>query len=430
VFDEWIETACTPARMLYATPSMNTTHRGLRLNMGTPSFMRAPGENPGCYAMECAMDELAWNLGMDPLQLRLVNYAENDPGQQKPFSSKSLRQCYAQGAERFGWSRRPPRTRAMREGRELIGWGMATSEYPAHQGPASARAAIDASGHVLVQAGTQDIGTGTYTVMTQIAAHQLGLSPSQVTFELGDTDFPETPVSGGSQTAASTGSAVMLASQALADKLKALAAGDAASPLHGVATADLELQQGHIRSGKTKQGEPLTALVRRNGGQVHAEVQVKPAEDREKYSTYAFGAYFGEVAVDEDLGTVRVRRFVAAVAAGHILNAKTARSQIHGGVIMGIGQALMEQGIFDSRHGRLVNMDLAEYLVPVNADTPPIEVIFIPEEDRIVNPAGIKGIGEIGIVSVAAVISNAVYHAIGRRVRDLPITLDKILLAT
>jgi len=428
-FDEFVEPSAVQTRMLYACPNLRTRHRLVRIDVGTPTFQRAPGESTGTYALESAMDELAVALNMDPLELRLRNYAEVDPEEGKPWSSKSLRECYAQGAARFGWSRRSPRPRSMRDGRRLLGWGMATATYPAHQSAASAVARMGPDGTARVQAGSQDIGTGTYTIMTQIAADALVLPLESIRFELGDTALPETPVSGGSQTASSTGSAVKMAAIALREKLAQAALGDPASPLRGLARDGVEFANGAVVArGNRAVHDPYGAIVSRSGqNEIVAEAHTDEKEDRKKYSTHSFGADFAEVSVDEDLGEVRVTRFVGAFAAGRILNAKTARSQFIGGIVWAIGFALEEQTLRDGRTARVMTRDLADYHVPVNADIPAIEIVSVGEEDPHVNEIGAKGIGEIGITGAAGAIANAVFHATGRRIRDLPITLDKLL---
>lgn len=427
-FDEFVEAASLPARMLYASPNETTSHKLVRSDIGTPSFMRAPGEAPGTFGLECAMDELAYALEMDPIELRLKNYADIDPDKNLPWSSKSLRECYKMGADHFGWSRRRMETRSMRDGDVMVGWGMASSVYPTRRSKSSARARMNADGTVLVESGTQDLGTGTYTIMTQIAADALGMPTSQVTFRLGDTDYPETPVSGGSQTAASAGSAVHAASQALREKLVQLAISDSKSPAHGAAAQDIVIENGRVSVRGSSRSETVRTLLSRHGQQfLEVEADAKPGAEREHYSMYAFGAQFAEVRVDASLGQIRVARMVAVFGAGRILNAKTARSQFMGGMVWGIGMALLEDAVMDPRLGRFVNNNLAEYHVPVNADVPPIEALWVDEVDTHVNPIGAKGIGEIGITGATAAIANAVYHATGKRVRDLPITLDKVM---
>jgi len=294
-----------------------------------------------------------------------------------------LKECYRQAADRFGWSRRKPDPRSMRDGRLLIGYGMASATYPAHRSPASARATMKPDGTVVVSCGSHEMGMGTATVMTQLAAETLGLPVERVRFVLGDTTLPAAPISAGSMTAASVGSAVYGACEALKKKLAAMEGSE-------------------------------------------AQFDAKPDQD-ETYATHAFGAHFAEVSVDPDLGLVRVRRMVSAFAAGRVLNAKTARSQYAGGIVQGIGMALLEQTHLDTRLGSYTNVNLGEYLLPVHADIPPIDVIMVEENDPHVNPIGVKGIGEIGIVGVGGAIANAVFHATGKRVRDLPITIEKLL---
>lgn len=429
MFDEFIEPVGKSARMLYACPHIETSHRLVRLNIGTPTYMRAPGEASGSFALESAMDELAYALKMDPIELRLKNYAEVDPSKGLPWSSKSLKECYQRGAERFGWQKRNPMPGSMRDDKILIGWGMASATYPTYRSPASATAQIMADGTALVRSGSQDIGTGTYTVMTQVAADAIGLPVSKVRFELGDTVMPETPVSGGSQTAASVGSAVHEAGVEVRAKLLQLALNDQKSPLHGATAENVVAEDGKFfLKDKPAQVETYQAILSRHGlKMVEAQTKSEPGEAQEKYSMHSFGSQFAEVRINPDSGEVRISRWVGAFGVGNRLNAKTANSQLIGGITYGIGMALMEHTIADPVRGRIVNADLAEYHVPVNADVPDIDVIFVDEQDPHVNPLGIKGIGEIGITGTAAAIANAVYHATGKRIRDLPITLDKLL---
>jgi xanthine dehydrogenase YagR molybdenum-binding subunit len=428
-FDEFVEPSAMQTRLLYACPNVRTEHRLVRIDVPTPTFQRAPGESTGTFALESAMDELAVALGLDPLELRLRNHADHDPESGKPWSSKSLRECYQQAAERFGWSKRAPAPRSMRDGHELIGWGMATATYPAHQRPSSARATLRPDGSALVVAGTQDIGTGTYTIMTQIAADALALPVEAVRFDLGDTTYPETPVSGGSMTASSTGSAVKIASLELLKKLTRLAVADPSSPLHGLRPESIDAAEGALvaRGDPSRKDRYAAILTRAGAGELSAEFKTDEKEDRQRHACHAFGGVFVEVRVDEALGEVRVARVVAAYGAGRILNAKTARSQFIGGLTWAIGMALMEHTRRDARNARVVTRDLADYHVPVNADVPAIDVIMIAEDDPYVNEIGAKGIGEIGITGASAAIANAVFHATGTRVRDLPITLDKLL---
>jgi xanthine dehydrogenase YagR molybdenum-binding subunit len=398
-FDEFVEPSATQTRHLYSCANVATSHKLVKIDIPTPTFQRAPGESTGTFALESAMDELAYALGLDPLELRIRNHSVRDEQEDKPFSSKALLECYRRGAEQFGWAKRNPRPGAMRDGRFQLGWGMATATYPANVQPSSAIARMRGDGVLVVQSGTQDIGTGTYTIMTQIAADAMGVPMEQVRFELGDTAFPETPVSGGSMTAASTGSAVKLAVEKLREKLTAL---------------------------RKSEDEPWAAIVARSG-KPEIVAQHKTEKRSEAHAYHSHGAVFAEVRVDSDTCEVRVSRLVAAYAAGKILNPRTALSQFKGGLVWGIGMALEEHTVRDRRTARAVTRDLADYHVPVNADVPDIDVIMVDEPDPFVNALGVKGIGEIGITGTAAAIANAVYHATERRVRDLPITLDKLL---
>ena len=427
--EDFVEPSSLQSRMLYACSNAATTHRLLKLNVGTPTFQRAPGEATGTYGIEAAMDELAYELGMDPLALRLKNYAETDPDVGKPFSSKSLRECYRSGAERFGWTRRNPEPRSMRDGHALIGWGMATATYPTRRSPSSASAKILPDGTAIAAAGSQDIGTGTYTVMTQVAAETLGLPVERVQFKLGDSALPSAPISGGSMTVASVGPAVQAACKAALDQLITAALGGSDSPFAGAKREDIVAENGWLmlRADRSRR-ESFAGVIARNGGKaIEASEHVELDKERDQYSMHAFGAVFAEVRVDEDLGIIRVPRVVGSYGVGRLLNAKTGHSQLMGGIVWGISLALLEQTHIDAHTGRVVNANLAEYHVPVNADIGEIDVIVVDEEDPHVNSLGAKGIGEIGITGVGAAIANAVYHATGRRVRDLPITLDKVL---
>jgi xanthine dehydrogenase YagR molybdenum-binding subunit len=402
------------------------------MHLGTPTFMRAPGEASGSYALDCAMDELAYELHMDPLDLRLKNYTERDPGKDLPFSSKSLRQCYEIGAERFGWRDRNPQPRSMRQGSKLVGWGMATATYPTNRSPAECAATLLPDGTALFRSGTQDLGTGTYTVMTQVAADALGVPVDRVRFELGNSQMPEAPVSGGSTTVASVAPAVQAAGTALRLKLIGIAAADERSPLFG-ATADQIGVDATSDGGELylldepARREGMQAIAARHGGPVEVTARAEPGDEKQKYSMHAFGAVFVEVTVDEDLGEIRVPRVVGVYGVGKLMNEKTGYSQLMGGIVWGIGLALFEETMIDKRAGRAVNGNLAEYHVPTNADIQAIDVQIVDEDDPHVNPLGAKGIGEIGITGVGAAIANAVFHATGKRVRDLPITLDKLL---
>ncbi|MDY7225667.1 xanthine dehydrogenase family protein molybdopterin-binding subunit [Hyalangium rubrum] len=427
--DGFTETFTNVTNMLYACPNVTTSQQLVRLNTGTPTFMRAPGEATGTYAFESALDELAHALKMDPLELRRINHADKDPEHGKEWSSKSLLECYRWGAERFGWKKRSLQPRSMKDGDILIGWGMATATFPAFRQQASALMKLMADGTAVVQCAAADLGTGAYTVFTQMAAETLGLAPEKIRMEMGDTALPPGPLAGGSSSTATVSPAIHAAANDVRGKLVKLAMADKASPLHGLAEKDVLAEDGRLFSRQDKaRGETFAQLLgRQKLPHVEGKGDAAPAPSEQKYSAHAFGAHFIEVRVDEALGTVRVSRIVTAMGAGRILNAKTARSQISGGVIFGLGMALTEETLRDPRMGRVMTADLAEYHVPVHADVPDIDVHFVEENDPHVNPLGIKGIGEVGTTGVAAAVANAVFHATGKRVRDLPITLDKLL---
>ncbi|MFP3566327.1 xanthine dehydrogenase family protein molybdopterin-binding subunit [Paraburkholderia sp. SIMBA_030] len=429
MIEDWTETCCMVTRMLYAVPNQVTTHRLVPLNVGTPTFMRAPGETTGSFALESAMDELAAALKMDPLALRMKNYADADPQENKPWSSKALRECYQLGAEKFGWSRRTPAPRSMRNGSTLIGMGMASATYPANRSEASAIARILPDGSAMVASGTQDLGTGTYTVMTQVAADALGFAPENIHFALGDSSLPRAPGSGGSRSAASVSPAVHDAATQARNQLIALALADTASPVHGIAPDDITVENGWVVSrSQPARRDPAAAIIARAGGKpIEATATAKPGDEEQKYSLHSFGAVFVEVHVDADLGTIRVPRVVAVYDVGRVLNQKTARSQLMGGIVWGVGAALQEETSLDVRYGRFTNANLAEYHVPVNADIGSLDITFLDRPDPHINSLGVRGIGEIGITGVPAAIANAVYHATGVRVRDLPVTLDKVM---
>jgi len=437
--EDWTETSSLTARVLYACANNTSTHRITKLNIATPTFMRAPGEASGNFALESAMDELAVALKMDPIELRLRNYAEQDPGKARPFSSKSLRECYARGAERFGWQSRVAAPGSMRDGRWRVGQGMATATYPANRSPADASVRMLPDGSAVVRSATHDLGTGTYTVMSQVAADAIGIPVERIRFELGDSRFPKAPGAGGSQSAASVSPAVQAAGLAMRKKIIEMAIADQQSFAYRSEPSQITVADGWVRPNSNgapdgrsitalSVGEPIAALIARNGGvAIVTRGESKPGPERDQYSMHSFGAVFAEVRVDADLGIVRVPRITAVYGVGNILNAKTAHSQMLGGIVWGVGMALLEESVRDGRDGRIVNGNLAEYHVPVNADIGAIDISFVAESDPFVNSLGVKGIAEIGITGVPAAIANAVFNATGKRIRDLPITLDKLL---
>jgi xanthine dehydrogenase YagR molybdenum-binding subunit len=399
-YEQFRERIVDSTKFLYACPNINTNYKLVGLNLCTPTWTRGPGETSGVYALECAMDELSYALKMDPIELRMKNYADHDPGKNLPWSAKHLDECYKTGAEHFGWSKRNPQPRSMKDGDMLVGMGMSSGIYPAHRSNATAKAKLSSDGSLLIQCATADTGPGTYTVMSQIAADIMQMPIEKITFELGNSSFPAAPGEFGSMTVASVGSAVHDVCVELQQKLS-----DIATQKH-ITYKEL-LNQGNL---------PTLEVTK----------EAKPEEEK-KYSLYTFGAAFVEVHVHPLTGMTKVTRVVSVIDNGKIINPKTARSQVLGSVVWGIGMALMEEGIIDHRYGRYVNNNFADYHVPVNADVPDTEVIFIDKEDTVLDPIGAKGLGEIPLVGFAAAVANAVYHATGKRVRELPITPDKLL---
>ncbi len=457
--DEFVEQAGVATKMIYDVPNLDATHSIVRVNKGTPCPTRAPGEAPGTYALEVAMDELAYKLGMDPMALRLVNYADKHPQTGQPWSEKHLKECYERGAQAIGWSQRNPRAGSMKEGNLLVGYGMATATYPANRSASSAKIQLFADGHAVLYCATQDIGTGTYTILTQIAAEGLGLPMARVQCKLGDSKLPKGPNSGGSQVSASAGGAVWAAALTLKSKAIQLAIADKRSPLFGQSEDNVQADGGRMFiSGSPDRGETYAQLLARKGlptleveittnvstregasppaaaegggvqqDQQSAAVKADEGVDHKKYAFHSFGAHFVKVLVDPSLGTVRVAKIVGVMDIGTVLNLKTATNQIMGGMIFGIGMALMEGTVYDPTNGRVVTRDLTDYLVPVNADMPEFDIQFIDIPDPYISPVGARGIGEIGITGITAAIANAIYHATGKRVRDLPITPEKLL---
>lgn len=428
-YEDYQENIVNWSGTLYACDNVKLTYKLAKIDTPTPGDMRAPGAVSGLFALESAMDELARELGKDPVELRLINYTEREPIEDKPFGSKALKSCFEQGAARFGWSGRDPEPRSMRDGRELVGWGVASGIWEALMMPSKVRAVLTADGKLELGNSTGDIGTGTYTILTQIGADTLGLPMEDVTTKLGDTSLAEAPVAGGSWTAASSGTAAMKACREIAEQVFLMARKMDDSPL---ANADFErvvFTGGRIALADDPSRSVAIADAMKAGGQDRIEVTGEAGPDSDfaqEFECFTHQAVFAEVKVDEELGQVRVTRVVSAIAAGKILNPKTARSQIIGATVMGIGSALHEESMLDHRLGRFMNRNLGEYHVPAHADIHDLDVIFVDEEDK-ANPLGVKGLGEIGIVGTAAAIANAVFHATGKRVRDMPITIEKLL---
>ena len=429
-FDDWAEPATGVSSQLYRCPNFLGVHRLIRGNTMTPTFTRGPGESVGSFVLETAMDELAYRLGLDPVELRLRNHTDVD-GYGNAWSSDGLPECLRLGAQRFGWADRDPTPRARRDGDWLIGTGMASAGYPVplFMPVQRARARLYADGRAVVEAGTQEFGTGVTTAMAQVGADALGVPLSDVRFASGDTDLPNVSSAVGSAGAGMISAAVHAAATALRRQLVELAVGDPQSPLHGCDPADVEVVDGRLRRrGRPDAGETYGELMQRNRlADAEALGSWTPPPLDTPHGLLTFGAQFAEVAVDPELGLVRMRRMLGVFAPGRVLNPRLARSQLMGGMIWGVSQALLEGNRMDPRHARWAATNLGEYLVPVNADAPDVTIEFVEVTDDVVNPLGVKGVGEIGQVGAAAAIANAVFHATGRRVRELPLAAELVM---
>jgi xanthine dehydrogenase YagR molybdenum-binding subunit len=430
-FDDFFEPASDASHTLYASPAIATSHEAVRVDTGTPLFMRAPGEATGSIALESAIDEMAHACGIDPLAFRLTNYAEVEPISGKPFSSKALRQCYAQGAERFGWPRRALAPRQMRDQNGLlVGWGVGTATFPALMFEGHAKAVLRRDGSGVMEIGAHDMGQGAWTALAQIAADSLGLDIEQVDFRSGTSDLPDAGIAGGSAHTATAGMAIHNAGGDVIARLADLATTDNRSPLFGAGNAGVIARGGRLfRRDDESRSESYADILGR-AGRAAIEGQGSGAADQvaqSNYAMHAHGAVFAEVKVDPELGQMRVTRVVGAFAAGRVINPRLVRSQLCGGMIWGVSFALHEHAVMDRRSGRPMNPNLAEYHIPVNADVPAIEAILVEEHDPHVNALGIKGVGEIGVTGTAGAVANAVWHATGVRVRNFPITLDRLI---
>ena len=429
-YEEFTEFETSATRFLYACANISTSYRIVPVDVQTPTWMRAPGENTNIFALESAMDELSYRLGLDPVELRLMNHDfESNPDDGRPWASNGLRRCYIQGAEAFGWTRRVPEPRSMRAGRMLVGYGVSAATYPTHRMPASAAAAILADGSAEVRSAATDIGVGTYTALAQVAADALGLPVERVRVRLGDTALPRAPMQGGSNITASVGSAVHAACLDARRQVLALACGDGNSPLAGATDAQVEAGGGRLfLAADDSRGESYVEILARHGrAGIEGRADTQPDPEAQRYSAHAFGVRFAEVRVDPDTGVVHVHRFLSVTDGGRIINPRQARSQMMGGTMMSLGMALSEATTLDHSYGRISNANLPDYAIPVHADAPEFGCIFVDAEDRHTTPLGLKGIGEVAAVGVAPAIANAVFHATGRRVRDLPITPEKLL---
>jgi xanthine dehydrogenase YagR molybdenum-binding subunit len=416
-------------KFMYTSPNMRSEYRVVPLDVNLPTFMRGPGATTGTFALESAMDDVAHRLGIDPVELRLRNEPGSDQVTGLPFSTRRLTECLNYAAAQFGWSRRNPVPMSVRDGDQLIGLGMAAAGYHTSRSESDALARINADGTVDVQTATSDMGPGTYTSMTQVAADALGVPADRVRFALGDSNFPKAPSHSGSRTMASVGSAVFTVGNMLRDNIIRMAVVDPGSPLSGLRPDDVTVTGGRMSATTNpSRGETYQDLLRRRGWPSVDSRQTWTPDDADKrFSMYAYGAVFAEVAVDAALGLVRVRRIYACYDAGRVINPKLAHSQAIGGMVGGIGMALLEATQIDHRDGRIVNANMSDYLVPVNADVPQLDASFLPGQDTLADPIGVKGLGEIVIVGVPAAIANAVFNATGKRITDLPVTVEKLL---
>ena len=429
-YEEFTDRTVDLSKMLYACPNVNTSYKIIALDKSTPTWMRGPGEATGAFALESAMDELSYALNIDPLELRIKNHADIDPQRKLPWSGKYLKECYEKGAQAIGWNKRNPKPNSMQDGEWKLGFGIGSGSFASSRGRATVKAVLLANGSLLLQCAVSDSGPGTATSMTGIATEAFGLSPDKITFELGDSSFPPGPTQGGSTTTSTLGSAVHDVCKALQQKMAELITNKEGSLLKNAKPEDLVFAKGYVtlKTDTAWKVAYADVLKQHNLSQLEVTKDSQAGDERNRFSIYSFAVHFVQVLVHPLTGVVRIKRVVTVADAGRIINEKTAASQIMGGVVSGIGMALMEDGVFDHRLGRFVNNNLGDYHLPVSADVPKIEALFIDKPDPIINPMGSKGLGEIANVGFAAAVANAVYHATGKRIRELPITPDKLLV--
>jgi xanthine dehydrogenase YagR molybdenum-binding subunit len=428
-YEEFTETTLMQTRMMYASPSVSTRYRLLPLNVATPIWMRGPGEATGAFALESAMDEMAHAIEMDPIDFRLANYTETDPDKNMPWSTKYMRECYEEGKKRIGWENRKLKPGSVRDGEWLVGYGMGTGTFGANRGPATVKAELDMEGNLVMHCAITDIGPGTATAMVQVASNTTGIAPEKITFHLGSSEFPNAGLQGGSSTVNSVGPAVQAACNALKEQLITMAAAKGGSDFGSAKPDDIMFEKGEIQlTAKSSAKVKLSDLFKQNKiEKIETTQESKPSENGKKYSMNAFSMHFAMVHVHPFTGQVRVKKIVCCADAGTIVSPKTAESQMIGGATGGIGMALTEDAVMDHRYGRYVTKDFGDYHVPVHADVPDIDVYFVNKPDLLADPVGSKGLGEIAIIGVAPAIANAVFNATGKRVRELPITPDKLI---
>ncbi len=429
--DDYTENCVEATSMLYSCPNVSAVQRLVRLNVGTPTPMRGPGRTPALFAIESAMDEMALKLNLDPLEFRLRNYAEIDEGSQRPFSSKHLREAYQTGADRFGWSKRNPKVGSMRDGDLILGWGMATCTWPATRHAAEVRVRLLADGTARASCATQDIGTGTYTVFAEVVSDKTGIPVDKVQVVLGDSSLTPGPTSGGSSATATVLPAIAQATENAVNAVLKAATQTANSPFQGADPKTLKMTQAriHQQDKAPDSGVPfqdILAMRQFVGLDGQAKTDSDPAS--RKFSSHSFGAHFCEVSFDPGIARLRVRRWLTVMDGGRMINEKTARNQILGGVVMGIGMGLFEETVYDPRDGHPINNNFADYIVAVNADIPEMDCVFLDYPDMVLNEYGARGVGEIGLTGVASALASATYHATGVRVRDLPIRIENLLV--
>ncbi len=430
-YETFTEGIVNISRTLYACPNVNTRYKLYPLDISVPTWMRGPGETTGTYALECAIDEMAYAVNMDPLEFRLLNYSENDPEHNRPHSSKFLREAYQLGSEGIGWKKRNPKPASMKEDNMLVGYGMGTGVFIAWRGGASIGVKFTSDGTLILQTGVTDMGPGTATAMTNLASQKFGIPADRIKFEMGDSNLPPGIFQGGSGTTSSLGTTVNNAAVTMKQKLTDIVKQTSifhTEKIHEVDLKDLIFENGYMTLASEPERKISYTEVLKLGNLPQLEILEKSGDfDGGGYTSYSYSAHFVKVLVNPETGVVTVNKVVSAIDAGTIVNEKTARSQIIGGVIGGIGMSLMEEGVIDHRYGKWVNNNFADYHVPVNKDVPYIEAIFVNKPDPIVSPIGSKGLGEVSMVGFPAAVANAVYHATGKRVRELPITPDKLI---
>ncbi len=427
-YEDFSEGIVNVSQFLYECPNVNTSYNILPLDINTPTWMRGPGPGTGCFGLECALDELSYKLNIDPIELRLINHADVHPHSRLPWTTKFLKECYTPGKEKIGWHNRPTVPGTLKEDEMLVGYGMAVGVFGAGRSPATAKGVLNSEGKLLLQSAVSDMGPGTSTAMVKIGSEQMNLEESKVRFELGDTDFPTGPTQGGSGSATAVGSAVIAVCDGLKQGLKEMAIENIAA-FKNLKPEDIKYENGKLVSATDASVFiHFTDLLKQSG---KPELQVSKSSagfaQRDKYVTNSFAVHFVKLQANPVTGVIKLKHIVSAADAGKIISEKTARSQMVGGAVGGIGMAMTEETLMDHRFGRYINSNFVDYHVPVHADAPPMDILFTNEPDYIISPTGAKGIGEIALVGVAPAILNAVYNATGKRVRDLPVTPDKVI---